>query len=303
MCKDALIGQQMDNWDEIRTAYQVARVGTVSGAAEVLGVHHATVIRHIDALERRLGTKLFQRHARGYTPTEAGRELMAVAQSTEEKFGQLVSRIKGQGEVVAGELVVTSITGIGPMLAPVFAAYQALHPQVIIRFLTDMRLFRLDFGEAHVAIRAGTAPQEPDNVVQHLVNLQAGLYASRSYDQRFGLPKGPEDFAGHSFIGNDGREPIGPAQKWLRSAAPPEAIRFRVTEPAAADAALQAGLGIGFMARQAAARDPDLIEVMPAKAEWQAPLWIVTHVDLHRTLKVQSFVTALKAAAAGWAQC
>ena len=63
----------MDNWDEIRTAFQVARKGTVSGAAEELGVHHATVIRHIDALEQRLGVKLFQRHARGYTATEAGK--------------------------------------------------------------------------------------------------------------------------------------------------------------------------------------------------------------------------------------
>ena len=66
----------MDNWDEIRTAYQVARLGTVSGAAEVLGVHHATVIRHVDAQEARLGVKLFQRHARGYTATEAGAELL-----------------------------------------------------------------------------------------------------------------------------------------------------------------------------------------------------------------------------------
>ena len=55
----------MDSWDEIRTAFHVARMGTVSGAADVLGVHHATVIRHIDALEGRLGAKLFQRHARG----------------------------------------------------------------------------------------------------------------------------------------------------------------------------------------------------------------------------------------------
>ena len=39
----------MENWDEIRTAFQVARLGTVSGAADVLGVHHATVIRHVDA--------------------------------------------------------------------------------------------------------------------------------------------------------------------------------------------------------------------------------------------------------------
>lgn len=45
----------MENWDEVRTAYQVSRLGTVSGAAEVLGVHHATVIRHIDALEARSG--------------------------------------------------------------------------------------------------------------------------------------------------------------------------------------------------------------------------------------------------------
>ena len=37
----------MDNWDEVKTAYHVARLGTVSAAAEVLGVHHATVIRHI----------------------------------------------------------------------------------------------------------------------------------------------------------------------------------------------------------------------------------------------------------------
>ncbi len=27
----------IDTWDEIRTAYHVARLGTVSGAAEVLG--------------------------------------------------------------------------------------------------------------------------------------------------------------------------------------------------------------------------------------------------------------------------
>ena len=63
----------MDNWDEIRTAFQVARLGTVSGAADVLGVHHATVIRHIDALEGRLGVKLFQRHAAAILQPRPGR--------------------------------------------------------------------------------------------------------------------------------------------------------------------------------------------------------------------------------------
>ena len=290
----------MENWDEVRTAYQVARMGTVSGAAEMLGVHHATVIRHIDALEKRLGAKLFQRHARGYTPTEAGRDLLLVAQTTEEQFGQLASRIKGQGETVAGELVVTAITGITGLLIPVFSAFQDAHPAVVIRFLTDMRLFRLDYGEAHVAIRAGGPPQEPDNVVQPLVTIRMGMYASRGYVARHGMPEGPASFPHHRFISADSSDNRAPFYRWLRDTVPTECLTFRVTEPAASEAAVKAGLGIGFVAVRDAAPDPDLVEVMPPRPEWESPLWIVTHVDLHRTLKVQSFLAELKAAAAGW---
>ncbi len=290
----------VDTWGEIRTAYQVARLGTVSGAAEVLGVHHATVIRHIDALEKRLGTKLFQRHARGYTPTEAGRDLLSTAQRTEEQFGQLVSRIKGQGETVTGELVVTSITGIAPVLSPVFAEFQALHPDVAIRFYSDMRLFRLDYGEAHVAIRAGAAPQDGDYVVQPLARVQAALYASTAYVQAHGVPKGPQDFPQHRFIGPVDAENRAPFYRWLRETVPDEAITYRVSEPSSIAAALQAGLGLGFVPVWEAEKHPDLVQVMPPRTEWESPLWIVTHVDLHRTLKVQSFLTVLKRAAASW---
>lgn len=291
----------MENWDEIRTAYQVARLGTVSGAAEVLGVHHATVIRHIDALEKRLGTKLFQRHARGYTPTESGRDLLSVAQSAEERFGQLASRIKGQGETVSGELVVTAITGIADLMTPVFSAYMSEYPTVKVRFLTDMRVFRLDYGEAHVAIRAGSEPQEPDYVVQPLLTMPYGLYAAKSYVDRHGIPQGEGDFAGHRFIGADSPEARAPFYRWLRDRVAPDAIVFSVTEPSAGLAALLAGLGIGFCDRHYAKETPDLVEVLPPRPDWAAPLWIVTHVDLHRTLKVQSFLAYLKRAATEWA--
>lgn len=290
----------VDTWGEIRTAYQVARLGTVSGAAEVLGVHHATVIRHIDALEKRLATKLFQRHARGYTPTEAGRDLFSTAQRTEEQFGQLVSRIKGQGETVTGELVVTSISGIAPVLSPVFAEFQALHPDVAIRFYSDMRLFRLDYGEAHVAIRAGAAPQDGDYVVQPLARVQAALYASKAYLQARGMPNGPQDYLRHQFVGPVDADNRAPFYRWLRDNVPDEAITYRVSEPSATTAALLAGLGLGYMPVWEAEKHPDLVQVMPPRAEWESPLWIVTHVDLHRTLKVQSFLTVLKRAAASW---
>lgn len=290
----------IDTWDEIRTAYQVARLGTVSGAAEVLGVHHATVIRHIDALEKRLGTRLFQRHARGYTATEAGQDLLLVAQTTDEQFSQLASRIKGLGETVAGELVVTSIAGVSDLLTPVLTRFQSDHPGIVVRFLTDMRVFRLDYGEAHVAIRAGAAPQEPDNVVQPLARIRTGLYAAKSYVDQFGLPKDETDLAGHHFVTTDSAETRAPFHRWLREMVPASALTYLVTEPAAQEAAICAGAGIGFVSAFRAVRNENLIEIAAPRAEWDAPLWLVTHVDLHRTLKVQAFLRVLKEAAKDW---
>lgn len=293
----------MENWDEIRTAFQVARLGTVSGAAEVLGVHHATVIRHIDALERRLGAKLFQRHARGYTPTESGRDLLAVAQTTEEQFAHLVSRIKGQGETVAGELVVTSIAGLADLLTPVMVSFQEKFPEVRVRFLTDMRVFRLDYGEAHVAIRAGSAPEEPDNVVQPLTRMQAGLYASRSYVERYGRPASEAEFSGHRFVCTDAEVTRAPFHRWLRATVQPDQITYAATEVAALEQAVRQGAGIGFMMSIRAMEDPDLVEILPPRPEWESQLRIVTHVDLHRTRKVQAFLVHLKDAAKEWKSC
>ena len=293
----------MENWDEIRTAFQVARLGTVSGAAEVLGVHHATVIRHIDALEKRLGVKLFQRHARGYTPTESGRDLLAVAQTTEEQFAHLVSRIKGQGETVSGELVVTSISGIGDLLTPVMVSFQDKFPDVRVRFLTDMRVFRLDYGEAHVAIRAGNGPEEPDNVVQPLTRMQAALYASRAYVDRYGRPASEAEFAGHRFVCTDAEVTRAPFHRWLRATVHPDQIAYAATEATALEQAVRHGAGIGFMMSFRASEDPDLVEVLPARAEWESQLRIVTHVDLHRTRKVQAFLVHLKDAAKDWKSC
>ncbi len=290
----------MDNWDEIRTAFQVARMGTVSGAAEVLGVHHATVIRHIDALEKRLGVKLFQRHARGYTPTEAGSDLLRVAQATEDQFNQLSGRLKGQGDGVTGELVVTSLASLSPLLVPVMSAFQAEHPGLILRFLTGERLFRLEYGEAHVAIRAGSIPDQPDNVVQRFAHLPVALYASESYVARHGVPDTVESFGDHHFISADDPDTPAPYYKWLHSHVPDTAITFRGNSREALSEAILAGAGIGFMSTWAAARQPGLVQVISPREEWSATLWLVTHVDLHRTHKVQSFLRFLKDHAQGW---
>lgn len=284
----------MESWDEIRTAYQVARSGTVSGAADVLGVHHATVIRHIDALEGRLGVKLFQRHARGYTATEAGIDLLRVAQTTDDQFAQLAGRIKGIGAGVTGDLVVTALGAMTSILAPILSDFQADHPELRVRFLTGERLFRLEYGEAHVAIRAGARPDQPDNVVQPFITQRMFLVASDIYIARHGMPQSVADLANHRFVGHDDENNRAPFNRWLNDTVGRDKIIFQTNELRMMEEAIVAGAGIGFLSELDAAKYSTLHQVIPSRDDWTAPLWLVTHVDLHRTTKVQSFLTYLK---------
>lgn len=58
-----------------RSFIEVYRVGTVSGAAQVLHLTQPAVSQHLAALESALGHPLFQRTPRRMVPTEAGKRL------------------------------------------------------------------------------------------------------------------------------------------------------------------------------------------------------------------------------------
>ena len=286
-----------DSWDEIRIAYHVARAGTVSGAAEMLGVHHATVIRHVDALEGRLGLRLFQRHARGYTPTEAGAELLQVARATDEKFAQLAVRMGVGGTEVGGDLTVTAIPELTRFLAPALIRFQDAHPGVVVRLMTDPRVFRLEYGEAHLAIRAGPQPAEPDNVVQPFGQIRHAMWGAPSYVRVHGLPASDGELPEHRFVGPERPDSPVACLRWLAAHVPAASIVFRGTDLGALEEAVIAGAGLGFLPPW---RTEGMVPALPPRPEWDAPLWLVTHVDLHRSAKVQAVLAHLKAEAEDW---
>ncbi|KAB7614322.1 LysR family transcriptional regulator [Amylibacter sp. SFDW26] len=280
----------MDHWTEIKTAYEVVRLGTVSAAADALNVHRATVIRHIDLLEAELGTKLFQRHARGYTPTEAGQDLLRVAKTTDEQFNQLAMRTKGSASELSGELVITSLESMASILMPAINTFRTEYPNVIIRYITSGRVIKLEYGEAHIAIRAGPKPTELDNVVQPYITSEMGLYASKDYIDRKGTNI---DITDHDFIGPHDTNVGAPFFKWLLANIPSEQIVLRTTNESVGTKAVLSGIGVGFMETNRAKRN-GLVEIVAPKEEWSGQTWLVTHVDLHRTAKVQAFLNILK---------
>lgn len=287
----------MQNWDEIRTAYFVAKMGTVSGAADAIGVHHATVIRHIDALEERLGVKLFQRHARGYTPTEAGQDLARVGQSMDDAFAQMTARVKGGEETLSGEVVITGLRGLSFLISPILVRFSQQQPDVLVRYLASDRAFRLEYGEAHVAVRAGSAPEDPDYVVQEFLTEDFALVAHERYLKARPFTEDQGTWGDHVFVCHDDSLSRAPYARWMRATVPHEAIKFQSTEIEVLTDAIQEGIGLGFVPMSQLKYLPDLKVVLKPRPDWQVPFWLVTHVDMHRSQKVQHILTHLKSEA------
>jgi DNA-binding transcriptional LysR family regulator len=82
----------MVNLEWYRSFVQVYRVGTVSGAAQVLHLTQPAVSQHIAALESALGSALFARMPRRMVPTEEGKRLYTQAAAAIEKLESISSQ-------------------------------------------------------------------------------------------------------------------------------------------------------------------------------------------------------------------
>ncbi|OYD23351.1 LysR family transcriptional regulator [Oceanimonas baumannii] len=285
---------QPDDWHEIHTAYQVARLGSLSAAAQQLEVHHSTVLRRINALETRMGARLFHRHPRGYVATEAGRALLAAAAQAEQAFSVMRARVN-ESETLAGTLILTSVNNLVPYLTPLLAEFQQLHPNIRLEYAADSRVFRLEQGEAHVGIRSVFKPDHPDYVVQRLTRATGTLYANREYLRRHGHMSSLEDLAGHRFIGTTRPCSSSMYMRWMEANVPAEQVRYRVQDFTGFIPALQAGLGCGPLSCWHASLAPELQPLLPPPGEWAHDLWLTSHGDMHRSAKVQAFTGFLKA--------
>ena len=77
------------DWDNLRYFLELARAGTLVGAARRLAVDHTTVARRLQALEKQVGSALFAREAGGHRLTEAGRALLPQVEAMEAGRRQL----------------------------------------------------------------------------------------------------------------------------------------------------------------------------------------------------------------------
>lgn len=285
----------MEKWTELRTAFQVAKLGTVSAAGRALGVHRATVNRHIDALEQELGAPIFIRNSKGYALTELGDDLLQVAQKTDELFDDLLGRAKGRERSLEGEIKITSLLPLVRMMMTPVAAFREANPNCRVTLISTEDLQRLEYGEAHIALRAGPEPEHPDYVVQPFGRAALNLYGQADYLARNEGMGTAGDLAQYAFVLPPENENRLPIWSWIRGHIVNPTVAVAANDPIVAREAVFAGLGLGVLSEFDVADRDDLRAMLPPNEDWTVPLWLVTHVDLHHTEKVQEMLAHLKA--------
>jgi len=115
----------------LRVLREVARRGSLAGAADVLSYTPSAVSQQIAALEREAGTRLLERRARGVVLTEAGQTLVEHAEVILSGLAAAETALEALAELRRGHLRMASFATAGASVLPrAIDAFRARHPGV-----------------------------------------------------------------------------------------------------------------------------------------------------------------------------
>ena len=267
------------SWDFYRTFLAVLEHGSLSAAARELGLTQPTVGRHIDALEQSVGAELFTRSQQGLLPTDTALVLKPYAETLASTTAALLRAASGSKDKVSGTVRISASEVIGAeVLPPILAKLQASYPDLIVELSASDTVEDLLQREADIAVRM-VAPAQEALLARHIGIISLGLFAHRSYIERYGKPETLEELRRHKLIGFDRQTAY--IRMMLKRYPMLEGVSFsfRSDHSIALHNALRAGIGIGFYQIPFASRDPNLMQILP-EIEVEIDTWIVMHENL-----------------------
>ena len=134
----------LGDWDDVRFFLAVAKTGSFSAAATQLNTKQTTVGRRIQALERRLGAKLFDRHRHGMEVTPAARGVLAQAESMMSNATAIERHLAGLDREMAGIVRIAATEGIAAhWLVPRLGVLRRTHPDIIVQVIAGDQVLDL----------------------------------------------------------------------------------------------------------------------------------------------------------------
>jgi DNA-binding transcriptional LysR family regulator len=285
----------LPEWTDLRFFLELARAGTLSGAARRLNVEHTTVARRLQRLEKDLKKPLFDRRREGYELTEAGQALMPHAEAMEsalvaaaELLGSTPTEAHGVVRVGAPEVFGSRV--VAPHIAPLLDA----HPDLRIDLLLLPRYANLANREADLGVML-EPPESGRYVVTRLTEVRYYLFATPEYLAKHPPITRREDLLDHAFVDYVHDHLMSSGLDFYTDLGFTPRRRFCCTGMLAQQEAALAGVGLCMLppfaspASSSAVSPPDraLVPVLPDEVYMQRNFWLVAPADLFKLQRVR----------------
>lgn len=291
--------EQLDANDLLIFA-RIVETGSLSRAAQRLGLPKSRLSRRLAHLEQQLGERLLLRTTRRHSLTEFGQLLLEHARQLAAEVDAAGALSEHRQSRPSGRLRVSMPNDLAVLLlSDALAAFSTLHPAIRLEIDLSPRRVDLLAEKFDLAIRVGDPGQDGSLVARRLGVFTHGLYASPGYLAGRGEPREPAELMLHQAVLLLGRQ--GDAMPWRLSresqvweGLPPGRLMANSPDLLAALAAAGAGIAaIPDLTAAGAVRDGRLVRILSG---WALPAHVAWAVFPERRLmpaKTRAFLDML----------
>ncbi|MCP5372138.1 MAG: LysR family transcriptional regulator [Hyphomicrobiales bacterium] len=269
------------NWNDVRYILAVARTGTLSAAARETGVNQTTVARRVEAAERELGVRLFDRRDGRLRATTLGESAIARARRVEEEVLALENVVADHDAELSGVVRVATVEGLlMAVLVPGLPGFQAAQPRISLEFVAGMGNLDLARRQADIALRLAR-PERGDITVRKLADVGFAVYGAAGPEAQRPLHQEP-------WITYNEEAAHLPESQWVLRSFRSVRPALRTNSVPAIAAALRAGVGVGVLPCYVGDTDPGLRRRSGPYPVVVREAWMLIPSELRATARVRA---------------
>lgn len=276
-------------WDEFRFVLAVQRGGGLAAAARALSVSTSTAHRKLEDIERRVGVQLFERSQAGYRLTSYGEAVARAAEAMELEAVSAERHLSGADKKVAGRICVNTNALFGAYVLPeLIFRFAKKYPEIKIVTKTLDEIENLNRSDVDIVIRATSRPPP------HLVGRKVAPvpYCAYAREDLIEQNRGGA-LVDYDWIGLDDNNPRSAITRWTRDIVPEASCKFTFNATTTLREAVSEGLGAAVLPCFTGDHIKGVARISRVGLEPDFSLWILTHIDLRRNVRVRTFMRFL----------
>ena len=278
----------LGDWDDVRFFLAVAKTGSFSAAATQLNTKQTTVGRRIQALKRRLGAKLFDRHRHGMEVTPAARGVLVQAESMLSNATAIERHLAGLDREMSGVVRIAATEGLAAhWLVPRLARLRRSHPDIIVQVVAGDQVLDLATRQADLAIRF-FRPTSNQLVAARVGQFTMSAFAAPSYIEQHGQPRTLDELRDHQIVDHTVLHGLPAMKPWSEIVERSPSVVLRTNSSYAALEAVSVGYGISVFPDYVT-RISSLVPV-PIDLGILRDIWLVSHEETNKGMRIRTVI-------------